>query len=128
MVYDFNMNKLKWKWRDLKRMYRWWWPERSANLLIKTVGAFWLWRHGVKREVKVQLFKKGDGWYCPDFAIPEKYIAVEAKGGYRKDWPRDIVKEQRLKDFGWQVLFVSEAEMKANPQAVRRQVRAFLKR
>lgn len=96
-------------------------------MLIDTVGAFWLFRHGVKREYKLKLWKSAEGWYCPDFAIPEKKLAVEAKGGWKKDWPRDIAKEQAIGEHGWRTHWVSEEEMRADPKKVRKEVRRFLK-
>lgn len=121
------MNRLVWQYRELQRLYRLMFPERSASLLVKTIGAFWLWRHGARREVKVKLWNTGDGWYSIDLAIPRKMIGLEAKGGYQKYYQGDVARDQALIDAGWEMLRVSEAEMKADPKACRKRLRNYLK-
>lgn len=119
--------ELKWKWYELQRLRRLLWPEESAKLLIRTVGGFWLWRHGVRREVRVKLWRKSPGWYCIDLAHLRHKRGVEAKGGFRKYYTGDIVRDQALIDRGWKIIRISTAEMKADPKGVRKRVRHFFR-
>lgn len=102
-------------------------PEASAALLIKTVGALWLWRHGARREYKVRLWSSGAGWYAIDLALPHKKIGVEAKGGWRHYYDGDIARDQKLMDKGWQILRVTEKEMLEDPKGQKRRIRAFIR-
>jgi very-short-patch-repair endonuclease len=121
------VSEARWQYRELQRLWRLMFPEQSARLLIKTVGPFWLWRHGARREYKVSLWK-GAGWYCIDVALPRRKVGLEAKGGWRKYYDGDIVRDQELSDRGWHILRITEVEMHENPAAVRRRVRKFVRR
>lgn len=121
------MTSIKWQWRELSRLWRLMFPERSAKRLIQTVGPLWLFLHGAKREHKVRIWKTGDGWYCIDLAFPAKQLGVEAKGGWQKYYVGDVARDQALLDKGWQIIRVSEAEIEADPRAVKRRVRNFVK-
>lgn len=119
---------MKWKWREIQRLYRKYiHQERSKRMLIDVIGPFWLLLHGAKVEHKVKLYKTGDGWYCIDLAIPHKKIALEAKGGSRKYYDGDILRDQGLKDAGWTVERITEAEMRQDPKGVRRRLRELIK-
>jgi very-short-patch-repair endonuclease len=119
---------MKWKLREASRLYRKYiHQERSKRRLIDCVGAFWLFRHGAKIEYQVRLFKS-EGWYCIDIAIPHRKVGLEAKGGWRKYYPGDIARDQRLIDRGWRMLRVTEEEIEKDPKGVRKRVRAFITR
>lgn len=124
------MEYIKWRWREVKRLKRLLFPEPSIKLLVKIVGPFWLWRRGARREFKIKLWSIGHGWYCPDIALPHKKLAVEADGAphfTKQGMRRDIVRDQRLRDKGWQILRVSYKEMRDDPRHVRKRVRNFLR-
>jgi very-short-patch-repair endonuclease len=124
------MNELKWQYYELKRLWRLWVdPEPSARRLIKAAGPFWLWRRGARREYKVKLWKTGQGWYAIDLVIPRLKKGVEADGwSHRGRQQRDVVRDHRLGELGWQILRIDDEETKRDPRAVRRRVRKFLKR
>jgi very-short-patch-repair endonuclease len=103
-------------------------PEASAKLLVKTAGAFWLWRHGAKREVRIRLWKGSEGWYAADLCIPHKKLIVEADGGiHYKTKQRDYIRDFRLQEKNWKVLRVTDREMKNAPYLMRRRIRKFLR-
>lgn len=122
------MKKLLWQWRELQRLHRLLRPEPSVRRLVKAVGGFWLWRHGVKREHRIELWRSDDGWYCPDFAIPHKKLCVEADGGVHKHTKRrDYVRDFRLSEKGWQILRINDEDVKRHPYRIKRRVRQFFK-
>jgi hypothetical protein len=106
-------------------------PERSKRRLVQCVGPWWLWLHGAVQEHRVKLYSGSDGWYCIDIAVPNRWRkggrGVEAKGGWRKYYDHDIVRDQTLGDAGWKILRVTEAEMHEDPKGTRRRVREFLR-
>lgn len=133
-AYAYNksmIERLQWYWYETKRLHRLWVrPERSAYDLCRTVGIFWLWRHGAKREYKVKLWKTTPGWYALDLALPHKLLGVEADGAPHytvNGFKHDILRDQQLRSKGWQILRVTYAEIKTNPRGVKKRVRKFLR-
>lgn len=123
------MNTLRWWYYELKRLERLVWPEPSVKLLIDVVGVFWLWRHGAKREYRIKLWAGTPGWYATDIAFPHIYKALEADGSVHRGRQRqDVVRDHRLGELGWEVMRIDVDQLRKRPQAVRRSVRAFIKR
>lgn len=129
LCYYDSMETMRWRYYEMKRLWRLYVdPEPSARRLMKVVGVFWLWRHGVKREYKIRLWKDSKGWYAVDFAAPHLQKAIEADGAiHAYTQQHDIVRDQRLTELGWQVIRVSDLEVRTNPRGVRRRVRRFLR-
>lgn len=80
----------------------------------------------IERAIQAELEVRGIGCYRhypvigqPDFAFPEKKIAVFADGDYWHSTPRAKETDPRvnaaLREEGWLVLRYSETEIKANP-------------
>lgn len=83
--------------------------------------------HGVKREHKIQLWAS-EGWYCADFCIPHKKLIVEADGGVHNfTKKRDVVRDFRLNEKGWDVLRIDVRTIKKDPRGVKRKVRRYLR-
>jgi very-short-patch-repair endonuclease len=122
------MNTLRWWYYEYQRLKRLARPEPSARALIDAVGAFWLWRHGTRREFKIKLWATSPGWYCVDLAVPHRLKAIEADGSvHSRRRQQDVARDHRLGELGWQTLRINDEETRSNPRAVRRRVRAFIK-
>lgn len=128
LCYHYGMNELRWWYYEFKRLKRWWMPEQSVRKLVDAVGAFWLWRNGARREFRIRLWSGSAGWYAPDIAFPHLLKAIEADDPtHKKRVQEDRVRDFRLNEKGWQILHITQAELTANPRAVRRRVRRFIK-
>lgn len=129
LCYHYGMERLRWMYYEYKRLKRLARPEASARALVEAVGPFWLIRHGARREFKIKLWSTGKGWYAVDLAIPHKLKAIEADGGIHRGRRRqDVVRDHRLGELGWEILRIDDEETKRNPRAVKRRVRAFIKK
>lgn len=121
------MDRIKWHWWNVKRLWRLLHPEPSAKLLIKIVGPWWLFFHGARREYRIYLWR-GYRWYAADIAVPRKRRIVEAYGSvHYYTRRRDVIRESRLREKGWGVLTISYEDMLRKPRKVKRRVRRHLR-
>ncbi len=128
VCYDSSMlNRIKYFWWDVKAIQRLVRPENSVKTFIEIVGAFWLWRTGVRREYKIQLSRT---WSCyADFAWPRYKVIIECDGfvhGRPIRKKKDVARDYALMTKGWTVWRVTVEDMRHNPSKVRRDVRRFV--
>lgn len=122
------LGELKWQYYEAKRLWRLWVePEQSMRLAVKVIGVWWLWRRHIRREFKVYPWRNRHEFYALDLANADTYRAVEIDGSIHQfTKQRDILRDHRLAEKGWEIMRVSEDELIFQPAKTRRRVRRFL--
>jgi very-short-patch-repair endonuclease/endogenous inhibitor of DNA gyrase (YacG/DUF329 family) len=105
------------------------WTGRHRHILrptsIETALAAAFATHGIEvvREYRF-------GFFCLDFAIPDRKIAIEADGDYwhsiAKQVFADARKDATLKAAGWRIFRFTETQINASPEQCAEQVAASL--